>query len=411
MASAATDRTRRPAGRGRGGWRQVRQRESASRRRRRFPRRPLDCAAAEHGHRPHARAWPTTLLEDGSHDEDFLDRCCVGWDRLAAYLTGRGRRHQARCRVGGRHHRAWTPPPCVSWLVSSRRHRTVIAVSWSLQRAHHGEQPYWAAVALAAMSGSMGRPGGGFGGRLRRPRTSIGRRRPPVADRRPNQPSQYGARPSSPWPASPTCSSSPGREIDYDGQAASSTRTSGSSTGAAATLHHHQDLHRLVRAWQRPETVVVHDSMVDPDRPLRRHRAARGDDARAGRLRRLGSSDLWLIGHAQGCRTARRRTDRLRRLRRARRSGSASRRISLRVETAEEWVRHLYESSRDALKDRGVDIPSSPTSGRPDGWSCPIRRRQRGKLCRPPRRARGEPAHHAFGSDRALLGGDRRLRV
>src|SRR5262249_54302688 len=33
----------------------------------------------------------------------------------------------------------------------------------SLQRAHHGEQPYWAAIVLAAMLGGIGLPGGGFG--------------------------------------------------------------------------------------------------------------------------------------------------------------------------------------------------------------------------------------------------------
>src|SRR5512143_3530891 len=41
--------------------------------------------------------------------------------------------------------------------------RTLIALSWSIQRAARGEQPYWMAVTLAAMSGSMGKPGGGFG--------------------------------------------------------------------------------------------------------------------------------------------------------------------------------------------------------------------------------------------------------
>jgi biotin/methionine sulfoxide reductase len=40
--------------------------------------------------------------------------------------------------------------------------RTVINASWSVQRQRHGEQPYWAGVALASVSGSMGRPGGGF---------------------------------------------------------------------------------------------------------------------------------------------------------------------------------------------------------------------------------------------------------
>jgi biotin/methionine sulfoxide reductase len=40
--------------------------------------------------------------------------------------------------------------------------RTVVNASWSVQGQRHGEQTYWAGVALAAVSGSMGRPGGGF---------------------------------------------------------------------------------------------------------------------------------------------------------------------------------------------------------------------------------------------------------
>src|SRR5262249_61267502 len=41
--------------------------------------------------------------------------------------------------------------------------RSMITCAWSLQRAHHGEQPYWAAIVLAAMLGGIGLPGGGFG--------------------------------------------------------------------------------------------------------------------------------------------------------------------------------------------------------------------------------------------------------
>src|SRR5262249_38094680 len=40
--------------------------------------------------------------------------------------------------------------------------RSLISCAWSLQRAHHGEQPYWAAIVLAAMLGGIGVPGGGF---------------------------------------------------------------------------------------------------------------------------------------------------------------------------------------------------------------------------------------------------------
>ena len=41
--------------------------------------------------------------------------------------------------------------------------RTTVSISWSLQRAHHGEQPFWALVTLACMLGQIGLPGGGFG--------------------------------------------------------------------------------------------------------------------------------------------------------------------------------------------------------------------------------------------------------
>ena len=39
----------------------------------------------------------------------------------------------------------------------------MLTVSWSLTRQQFGEQPFWAVVALAAMIGDMGKPGGGVG--------------------------------------------------------------------------------------------------------------------------------------------------------------------------------------------------------------------------------------------------------
>src|SRR3546814_8228892 len=38
----------------------------------------------------------------------------------------------------------------------------MLNVAWSLQRADHGEQPFWMVVTLAAMLGQVGLPGGGF---------------------------------------------------------------------------------------------------------------------------------------------------------------------------------------------------------------------------------------------------------
>ncbi len=41
--------------------------------------------------------------------------------------------------------------------------RTIVTVSWSLQRIRHGEQAPWMGLTLAAMLGQIGLPGGGFG--------------------------------------------------------------------------------------------------------------------------------------------------------------------------------------------------------------------------------------------------------
>src|SRR5699024_12277840 len=59
--------------------------------------------------------------------------------------------------------------------------RTVINLSWSRQRQDHGEQPYWMGVVLSAMSGSLGRRGGGIAAGLGINKTGVRVRRWPVA--------------------------------------------------------------------------------------------------------------------------------------------------------------------------------------------------------------------------------------
>lgn len=39
----------------------------------------------------------------------------------------------------------------------------MVNISWSIQRARRGEQAYWATVALTALLGQIGTPGGGLG--------------------------------------------------------------------------------------------------------------------------------------------------------------------------------------------------------------------------------------------------------
>ena len=87
---------------------------------------------------------------------------CTGFERVLPYLLGEtdGQPKDA----------AWaatiTGVPADTIRALARRMaatRTMVTASWSLQRAHHGEQPYWAVMLLASALGQIGLPGGGFG--------------------------------------------------------------------------------------------------------------------------------------------------------------------------------------------------------------------------------------------------------
>lgn len=196
------------------------------------------------------------IVSAGLHDRGFLDRCCVGADELLDDLAGG--------RDGIVKDAAWAAAICDLDPGAIRRlareiatHRTTINVSWSLQRQRHGEQPYWAGVALAAVSGSLGRPGGGFAAGLGISEIGVRRDRHGVA-----------SFPSAPNPVTDDLPVAriadallhPGDPYAFDGQERTYPDLRLIWWAGGNPFHHHQDLGRLARAWQRPDTIVVHDA-------------------------------------------------------------------------------------------------------------------------------------------------------
>ena len=197
-----------------------------------------------------------TLIADGLFDQGFIDRCTTGFDRVRPYLMGEtdGQAKDA----------AWAAPICgldAGVIAALARRmagaRTMIAVSWALQRAHHGEQPLWAAILLAALLGQIGLPGGGFGfgyGGSNR----VGTPTRPYA-----------------WPSFPQGSNAvrdmipvarvadmllqPGEPFDYNGRRYTYPDVKLVYWAGGNPFHHQQDLNKLARAWRRPDTVVVHE--------------------------------------------------------------------------------------------------------------------------------------------------------
>ena len=102
-----------------------------------------------------------TLVVEGLHDRDFLDRYTVGWPVFERYLLGEtdGQPKDAAWAA------AITGVAADTIVALARRlhgRRALIVVSHSLQRAEHGEQPVWMGAVLAAALGQIGLPGGGY---------------------------------------------------------------------------------------------------------------------------------------------------------------------------------------------------------------------------------------------------------
>ncbi len=197
-----------------------------------------------------------TLTARDHADEAFLARYCVGWPELRAYITGQadGVPKDAGWAAGI----AEIDPGRIRSLAHElSASRTMLNIAWGLQRADHGEQTWWALIALACVIGQVGLPGGGFGlgygavasvgnGVTRRPFPSLGRDANPVED-------------FIPVARIADMLLQPDGGFTYNGQDLSYPDIKLIYWTGGNPFHHHQDLNRLVTAWQRPETIIVNE--------------------------------------------------------------------------------------------------------------------------------------------------------
>jgi biotin/methionine sulfoxide reductase len=192
----------------------------------------------------------------GRADRAFLDRCTTGADAFIAYLAGETDGTAKTLDWAARIADVPVAELRALWLAIATG-RVMLSATWSLQRADHGEQPYWALVALAAMLGQIGLPGGGF-------TFGYGSMNGVGADARagyvpamPMLPNAGGM--SIPVARFADALLSPGETIPFDGRTVTYPDIRLVYWAGGNPFHHAQDLGRVERAWQRPDTVVVHE--------------------------------------------------------------------------------------------------------------------------------------------------------
>jgi biotin/methionine sulfoxide reductase len=199
-------------------------------------------------------AMAHTIITERLADDAFLARCTDGYEKLRAYVLGE--------QDGTPKSPSWAAPLCdipaeaIAQLGRDiARLPTMLTTSWSIQRADHGEQPYWLTVALASLTGQVGKPGQGFAfgyGSIN------GMGTPRIELATPSLSAGHNPAASAiPVARITDMLENPGAEYHYNGQRRTYPDTRMVFWAGGNPFHHHQDLNRLLRAWSRPDTIVV----------------------------------------------------------------------------------------------------------------------------------------------------------
>ena len=197
-----------------------------------------------------------SLVMADDHDEEFLDTYCTGWEELRSYLLGGSDGVEKTAEWAGEISSV-DPERIRSLAAEMAQKRTLVTASWSIQRTDHGEQTYWMASSLAAMLGQIGLPGGGVGfgyGAVGYTGNGIGYHELPRFAAGRNDVSTF-----IPVARIADMLLSGGEEYDYNGQRLTYPDIHMVYWAGGNPFHHHQDLNRLAVAWQRPDTIVVHE--------------------------------------------------------------------------------------------------------------------------------------------------------
>ncbi len=196
------------------------------------------------------------VVAAGRADSAFLEACVHGHERYFDYLAGRTdgveKSPEWAAAITG------IPAARIRALAADLPGRRVmVSLNWSLQRSRHGEQPYWAAIGLAAALGQIGLPGGGFAfgygssngvgnPDYRTPLTGL----PPLAN---------PAGLAIPVARIADMLLNPGATYRYDGEERRYPDVRLVYWAGGNPFHHHQDLNRLREAFRRPEAVIVNE--------------------------------------------------------------------------------------------------------------------------------------------------------
>lgn len=207
-----------------------------------------------------------TLVKKNLHDKAFLEKYTTGYPQFEEYLLGKSDKVEKTAE--------WASGVCgvpaeqlekLAEIFSSNK--TMLMAGWGIQRQQYGEQKHWMLVTLAAMLGQIGTEGGGFGFSYHYSNggnpTRTGGVLPAISAK-----IEGGSSAGNDWAVSDAVTSlpvarivealeNPGGKYQHNGKEQTFPDIKMIWWAGGANFTHHQDTNRLIKAWQKPELVVI----------------------------------------------------------------------------------------------------------------------------------------------------------
>ena len=196
------------------------------------------------------------LITSNNFNQKFIEEYTNGFNEFKSYVLGE--KNNKPCTPEWASSITSIPVETIKWLAKEiSAKKTMVSISWSLQRASAGEQPLWMGITLASMLGHIGTEGGGIGFGY----SSVN--------------STGDVFKKIPWKSLPQGNNKirdfipvaritdmlekPNELFQYDGRKLKYPNIKLIYWAGGNPFHHHQDLNRLVKAWQKPKTIIVNE--------------------------------------------------------------------------------------------------------------------------------------------------------
>lgn len=208
------------------------------------------------------------LETSGKADREFIRKYTVGYEKFRPYLLGET--------DGVKKTPEWAEGVCgvkaadIRWLVNEMQSkRTMLMGGWGIQRAQHGEQVHWMMVVLSAMLGQIGLPGGGFGFTYHYSNGGAATSEAPALPGISANPRggssglkwEGASLVSIPLARFTECFLNPGKTIDHNGTKITYPDIRLVFWSGGNPFAQQEDTNGLLKAWKKPETTIVCDSM------------------------------------------------------------------------------------------------------------------------------------------------------